>query len=192
MKRLRVGYDLDGPGYGFMEAVAAYRHQADGIPLDAMPLPQPGSVYEAWGVTLPELVDCINRGVNAGFIFRHGDPEPGFVQSIRDVFDAGHEVHIITARAFGDPGVCEKSTREWLAQHGAPFHSLTFSADKTCLRTDLMAEDDVSNYERLAAAGTQAWLVNKEWNKPWDDGRRRIASMEEFTEKVNAAALEAA
>lgn len=194
MRRLRVGYDLDGPGYRLLEAVKQFRHKRLGVPLGSMPLPLPAgsSVAEVWGVTLPELVSCINQGVNAGYIFRRGDPADGFVRSVRDVYDAGHTVHIVTSRAFGAPGLAEKHTREWLGEHGVPFHSLTFATDKTCLRPDLMVADRLGTYEALDAAGCQSWLLNRLWNQPWDDDRRRVETLAEFTEKVDAAAAGAA
>lgn len=192
MIRLRTGWDLDGPGYGLVEAVRDYRHQHQGVPMESMPLPQRHSVYQAWGMTLAEFITCTNRGVNEGFIFRHGEPTPGFIEALRTVYDAGHEVHIITARDFGDPGMCEKSTREWLAEHRAPFHSLTFSHDKTCLRTDLMIEDHVGNYDALEQAGSESWLLNRPWNEPHDDGRRRVDSLDQFAARVLARAEEAA
>ena len=98
---------------------------------------------------------------------------------------AGHELHIVTARDFGStPDASERATRRWLQEYDIPYTSLTISRDKTSVPTDVFVEDYLPNYEKLHAAGTKAYLVNREWNAPYDDGRNRVTDIGEFARVV--------
>ena len=44
------------------------------------------------------------------------------------------------------------------------------------------------NYEKLRAAGTTAYLINREWNAPYDDGRNRVTDIGEFARAVLGSA----
>jgi hypothetical protein len=48
----------------------------------------------------------------------------------------------------------------------------------------MFVEDYLPNYEKLRAAGTTAYLINREWNAPNNDGRNRVADIGEFARVV--------
>ena len=80
---------------------------------------------------------------------------------------------------------------EWLGHAPEPYehlHSWDFWTrwgwDETSIPTDIFVEDYLPNYEKLRAAGTTAYLINREWNAPYDDGRNRVADIGEFARVV--------
>ena len=124
-------------------------------------------------------------------MFANGEPHQGTQEALTTLAVAGHELHIVTARDFGSaPGASERATLRWLEEYGIPYTSLTISHDKTSIPTDIFVEDYLPNYEKLRAAGTTAYLVNREWNAPYNDGRNRVADIREFARVVLATAEE--
>lgn len=189
----RVGFDLDGVVYDFRAALSEHL-VANGHPdctLDR--ITDTWDFYEGWGFTLEDFLKHFVAGVDAGTIFRFGEPLEGAVEATRKLAAAGHEIHIVTDRSVGtEPGISSRHTAAWLAEHGFVFHSLTFSRDKTVVPTDYFVEDKIGNYDDVTANGTRCYLVNRPWNAPYDDGRLRVADVSEFADVVIADAAVAA
>src|SRR5690606_28750369 len=108
--------------------------------------------------------------------------------AVKAVKNMGHEVIIITDRQFGStPYVSHKNTQNWLKRHDIPFDELYFSADKTCVPTDMFVEDKLENYDALDAAGVDVYLVNRAWNfVEENDNRRRIRHIMQYVDAVQA------
>lgn len=181
----RVGWDLDGVEYDFAESV---RRTVKHFGMDSkfrLCEGEPASwyFYRGWGMSDKEFVDLCHKGADAGLIFS-GPRRNGGLEAMRRVRNAGHEVHIVTDRSFGShPAVSEKITRLFLEEHGYEYDSLTFSADKTIVRTDFFIEDKLQNYDALDAVGTDVYLVNRPWNLEADN-RRRVNDLSEFADIV--------
>lgn len=187
-RSVRVGVDLDGCMYDFGDALRQYRHQVEGVPLDQMPLSNCWHFYEEqWGMTLQEFLDTCDRGVDAGWIFRKGEPLPGSVDAVRWLFSRGHEIHIITDRSFGTRS--QENTSEWLDVNGVPYTSLTFSRDKTAVATECFIDDRAENYTSLKQAGVDVVIFDQPWNQYLGDANRihswgeYIAHVENISER---------
>lgn len=192
---LDVGVDLDGVLYYFKSSWCQYVVDAGLVPADQVSTEEGAAYafYEDHGFTAEQFWQQCHDGVDAGVIFRVGEPRPGAVDAIARLKAAGHRIHIKTARHFGAEGASERNTREWLAEHGIEFDTLTMTTDKTAgPRCDVFIEDSVANYDALVAAGVRAALVNVPWNEPHDDGRARVADVGEFATAVLALADEIA
>jgi 5'(3')-deoxyribonucleotidase len=74
-------------------------------------------------------------------------------------------------------------TAACLERDGIRYHSLTFTADKTDVWTDMMVDDKPENYYDLIKAGTDAYLLTRDWNKHIE-GAKRVRSVGEFSRKV--------
>lgn len=190
---LRVGIDLDGVLYDFAASFRRYLVASGQILEGVLPDEEPGrwSFYEDWGFSLDEFIKLCNDGVDAGYVFR-GPTRPHAVESVRRIKDMGHSVHIITDRKFGsDPVNSEIATKHWLDEHGIPYDTLTFSADKTCVPTDCFVEDKLENYDALREAGVAAFLVSRPWNYDAEEFntkrlRRRIPCIKDYADLIEA------
>lgn len=184
---MRIGIDLDGVLYDFAASLKHYLinwrqwHRAA-----CRPDPTRWEFYLDWGLDEPEFIRLCNLGVDAGVIFRHGDPTPGAGEALQALRDAGHTLHIITDRSFGagDGEASRDATREWLYQHSIPFDTLDFTSDKTSVETDMMIDDKPENYRALVAAECDAWLMNQPWNQGDFDEYDRVSSLAQFVENV--------
>jgi len=180
---LRVGIDLDGVCYDFAESLRSYLRAAD--------LYNNYSIYEGevdkwhfyldWGMTAEEFVQHCHKGADLQWIFGWGGPRDNAPDAINFMKSLGHTVHIVTDRSFGSqPSVSERNTEMWLERHGIEYDTLTFSADKTSVPTDLFVEDKLENYDALDSSGVEVYLVERPWNQDAGDARRRIKSIQEF------------
>jgi 5'(3')-deoxyribonucleotidase len=181
---MRIGVDLDGVCYDFQGSLAAYLENA-GLEYDTAIAPSRWEFYLDWGMTMEEFIKHCHDGVDAKFVFNVGKPLDSAESAIKNLRDMGHSVHIITDRSFGKiPAISEDTTREWLNRHHIEYDSLTFSPDKTCVKTDVFIEDKLENYDALDAADVEVYLVNRPWNKR-DDNRRRVKDIQEFVSIVS-------
>lgn len=189
---MKVGFDLDGVCYDFAESLRTYLRAAD---LDNNYSIYDGEVdkwhfYLDWGMTLEEFIDHCNKGADLQWIFGYGHPRDNAPDAMNFVKNLGNTVHIITDRSFGSwPIVSERNTKQWLTAYGFEYDTLTFSADKTCVETDMFIEDKLENYDALDAAGVEVYLVDRPWNQDVGDSRRRVKSVQEFATIVGYRAV---
>jgi uncharacterized HAD superfamily protein len=76
-------------------------------------------------------------------IYSVGDPMEGAVEALTQIYNSGHEIHIVSAR---DP-IALDVTERWVRKHGIPHHSIQVGAqDKgevaVRLGLDIAIEDD--------------------------------------------------
>jgi hypothetical protein len=177
-KRLRVGVDIDGVLYDFARSL----HQF--VCPDA-PFQEPlrWEFYLDWGMTEAEFKAAFHAGVDAGVIFTYGAPFPRVCDGFRLIKAAGHTIHMVTDRSQGTGGASEAATRSWLDRYDLPFDSLTFAADKTVVRLDVMVDDKPENYEALTAAGVDTFLLTRRWNQHVR-GAQRVLDFYHFAELI--------
>lgn len=191
---LDIGWDLDGVMYSFDRAMAAYLHRTTGRDLASMPVPDRWNTWEVWDLEMDEFLSAMNAGISEGFVFRHGTPYPGAVETVKAMAADGHRIHIVTDRGRGGlEEVAKASTVAWLAEQGVPYDSLTISADKTVVRVDAFIEDRDKNYLALLEHGSNPYLVDQPWNRHVDAGARRLEDVTAFADVVAelaAASLE--
>ncbi|PZR55244.1 hypothetical protein DNL40_02415 [Xylanimonas oleitrophica] len=173
---MRVGIDLDGVCYDFAASVREHIIRSAGRDPGRLgrhyPDPTRWEFYEDWDLTLPEFLDVCHEGVRAGVIFTHGAPFEGVPEAFDRIRAAGHTIHIVTDRRFGGPGLAEAATLRWLDAHALPFDTITFAADKTIARLDVMVDDKPANYHALNAAGVATYLLTRPWNAHVEDAHR--------------------
>jgi 5'(3')-deoxyribonucleotidase len=184
---MRVGFDLDGVLFNFGQSVKEY---LEAIGKDDLwksgPNPKPfWDFYKDWKWTTPQFLQFCNDGADAGYIFR-GNVRENAVEAVWAVKNAGHRIIIITDRQFGTtPSVSHEATKAWWKEYGFPeYDELHFSADKTCVKTDVFVEDKAENFESLLAVGTPCYLITRPWNEDHPAGDYRISDVVEYPERV--------
>lgn len=183
---MRIGFDLDGVLYNFGDSVRRYlEFTGQGHVWKSGPTKEAyWDFYKDWGWTSKQFVEFCNEGADAGFIFT-GPARPGASEAVNAIKSMGHTIHIVTDRAFGScPSVSHMNTTKWLREHDIPFDSLTFSADKTVVKLDMMIEDKLENYDALVATDVYTFLINRAWNQVEGDTRLRIDELSEYVQAV--------
>ena len=153
---MRVGIDLDHVVYPFTDVVAHYVHEATGRPLDELGPSTRWEFYVDWGYSLDEFLRLFAEGVDAGCIFGRGGPLPGAVPALRTLKALGHSLHVVTDRSVGR--CSQASTEAWLAEHHVPYDSVTYTSDKTVVRTEVFIDDRPENVLALREAECAAFL----------------------------------
>lgn len=182
---MRIGWDLDGIGYDFKKSNCDFEVGRGNLHRSLENCSDKWHYYLGWGdLTTPEWLVTYAEGVDAGEILWKGEPFPDFVEVARALEIAGHENIVITDRSIGkDP---QGATKFWLNEIRFPYHELHFNPDKTIVPTDFFIEDKVENADALNAAGTKAFLFNRPWNAPYDDGRLRVESLWDYYKEITA------
>lgn len=196
MGKLRVGVDLDGVLFNFQNAFRRYFHEVNGGHgigncLYGCNYEGDWHFYRKWGIDDQRFLQLCHSGADEGHIFSGGIKRGA--KAAMDRIAKVAEIHIVTDRSFGStPQVSQDLTRRWLAKYKIPYDTLTFSADKTSVPTDMFVEDKLENYDALTAAGVKAYLINRPWNHDpvygIGDGRNRIESIEHFAHHVERVA----
>jgi len=186
---MRVGFDLDGVLFDFGKSVREYLTSIGreyGFK-DDKPEPHTWNFFEYWGMDAKEFVQVCHDGADAGYIFQN-NVRPNAVAAVTLVKKAGHKIIVVTDRSFGTtPSVSEEATKKWWKASGFPdYDELHFSPDKTIVPTDIFVEDKLENYDKLMAAGTECWLINRDWNtEGGPDDRQRINDVMDYVYKVH-------
>jgi hypothetical protein len=183
----RVGFDSDGCidtfGDGVHEALIArglgHLWKSGSTPHAIW------NFYEEWGWTFDQFKELVDWGVDNGYVFS-GHWRTHALESVRRVAELGHEIIIITDRAWGsDPKNSEQNTIEAFREAGIEYDELIFSADKTVGNVFMMVEDRIENYDALVASGVDVYLINRGWNKvEGGDARKRIDCVCQFADAV--------
>jgi len=91
---------------------------------------------------------------------------PGAAEKVNELYDAGNEIYIITARKKN----WEEQTKEWLKKNGIKYHKLIMGAGKKGdvakeEGIDVFIEDSSDNIENLEGNGIRAFVFSQPWNQ---------------------------
>jgi len=180
---MKVGVDIDDvlfPWYDKAHAACVAAGIANGVE------PTTWSPHEEYGRTLQEWLDVLEAVTLDGTLYT-GKPYPGAVEALGRLHDAGHSIHLVTARGFLAHGhLIREHTVQWLAEYAIPHDTLTFSKDKTIVTTDIFADDSERNIEALIAAGISCVLIDAPHNHHVE--HYRVPGIAEFVDVVRAGA----
>lgn len=154
-----------------------------------------GNVITQWEMNVdygctPEAVwDVLEVGTHDGSLYA-SRPIDGALTQLQRLANHDHRIHIVTARGFGRTGaLVEAITRDYIREWGVPFHSLTFTKDKTLggtFRPDLAVDDGEHNYQVLDDFGVPVFLMDRPHNQTFHthNGQavRRVKNLTEFTD----------
>lgn len=131
-------------------------------------------------------------------------PIPEAAEALRELYFAGHEIHLVTARGFmAHAEDIRRWTVEWVEEWALPWHTLTFAKDKpaamrTLLETgpfdppqrfedglfDYAIDDSPRNVEALIDAGVNAYLLDHAHNLDHDGVLPRVPSASAFVKMI--------
>lgn len=177
---MRVGIDIDDVLYPWYD-VAHRVCEAAGITGGVTPTSW--NPYLEYGCTDQDWFDSLAAATLSGELYG-ADPFPDVIDQLERLVDAGHTVHLVTARGnLAHSVVIREATVLWVARHQVPHHSLTFADDKRAVLTDVFLDDAPHNYDQLDGH-TEVWLLDARHNHDHRAGRRRVASVAEFVDQV--------
>lgn len=165
---MKLGLDVDGCMYDFVDSwlnaptTLAYMER-NGIPYPDDPTFHTWDDWERMGFDLEGFLSTCVEGVDAGHIFRYGEPFEGVLDVIAALREEGHTIHIITHRTFGKKSV--QNTMDWFNEWEIPFDTFTFAEDKTIVGVDLLLDDRDKNYEQSVKEGIPCVLMDRDWNQ---------------------------
>lgn len=184
-KSLRVGVDVDDvlfPWYLNAHQLCVAAKITNGIN------PTTWSPHEEYGCPMQDWLDVLEEGTLNGALYS-GPPYLGAIDALWRLQNAGHSIHLVTARGFFVLGhLIREQTVNWLADYDVPHDTLTFAKDKTIVRTDVFVDDSARNVEALTAAGVQTWMVNQPHNAAAVHNLR-VDHVSEFVDAVLEAHL---
>lgn len=159
---MRVGIDIDDvlfDWYGRAHAACERAGITNGI------TPRTWAPGDEYGCGLDPWLEALAAATLDGSLYS-GDPIPGATDALARLRDAGHTVHLVTARGFLQWGdLIRQQTVQWISDHEIPHDTLTFAKDKTLIRTDVFADDAEHNVAMLAAAGVRVCLIDAPHNQ---------------------------
>ena len=178
---MRIGVDIDDVIFPWYER-AHYASQHAGItngvtPRSWYPFREYGCTTEAW-------LDALAAFTRGNCWLYNGQPFEGAAAALHQLKDAGHTIHIVTARGYlsDGPNVRAKTAR-WLDIWSIPHDTLTFSKDKTVVRTDWFVDDNADNIRAVNAAGSRGVLMHQTWNEDAHD-LERVDTITAFAKTV--------
>ena len=178
---MRIGIDIDDVLYPWY-LTAHMLSEAAGITNGVTPTTW--RCYEDYGCTDQEWFDVLADATLSGDLYT-APPIGDTVEQLQRLRDAGHTIHLVTARGFMQHGEAIRLlTVEWLAAWDIPHDSLTFTRDKRVVVTDVFLDDASHNYDELTAAGRKAWLLHAPHNAEHRDGRLCVETLGEFVDAV--------
>jgi hypothetical protein len=177
---VRVGIDIDDVLYPWYDVAHQICTRA-GITNGATPTSwQP---FHEYGCTDQQWFDALAAATLTGELYSAA-PFPGTPEQLSRLIDAGHTVHLVTARGFMQNGTeIRQSTIEWLDDWSIPHHSLTFAKDKRAVLTDVFLDDAAHNYDQIDDH-TEVWLLHAPHNVSARAGRRSVPSVAAFVDLI--------
>lgn len=154
---MRIGVDLDGVVYNFVDALSTYINSE--VPLAT---PTQWDFWHDWFMEFEEWKQHFSNAVTDKFVFYRGDPLPGSMFGLARLKSLGHSIHIVTDRPFDG---AYAFTKEWLDSNSVPYDTLTISPDKAEVATDIFLDDKPDNVRRIAEVGALGVLRDQPWNR---------------------------
>ena len=99
-------------------------------------------------------------------IFRHLEPFPGALATMRALADAGHDIVVLTAK----PDWAIPDTLSWLGEHAVPTREIHVRDDKHVVDCDVYVDDSpavLADLQRHRADRLVCRMVQP-WNRPVD------------------------
>lgn len=185
---MRVGVDVDDVIYPWLARAHAACRTAG---ITNGNLVSHWEMWEDYGCTKEQWVEVLEQATRTGFL-HDAAPIPGATSALDRLREAGHTIHLVTARGFWSAeqgSLIRAHTVEWLNEWQVPHDSLTFSLDKSVVRTDMFADDSPRNVAALLQAGIHAHLIDAPHNQDVEDGpMHRNASLAAFVDEILEAA----
>lgn len=163
-----LGLDLDGCTADFYEGLRPIAAEWLGVAVDSLD-PEVTYGLPEWGVSdAPGGYKALHRfAVTQRDLFRNLEPMYRAPQVLRELFQAGIQIRIITHRLFIGRfhQTAVQQTIGWLDHHDIPYYDLCFMGDKKAVGAHLYIEDAPHNIEQLRADGNEVLVYANSTNR---------------------------
>lgn len=127
---LDVLLDVDGVLYPLPELFTPFAAERLGRPLDLDTTNW--QFYTEWGLGYDDFVDLLGHGVRERRLWWIGEPYPDVVGAVARLNDAGHRLHVVTARdVAGIEAEAFAATEHWLESFGLRVDTINLAQRKT-------------------------------------------------------------
>lgn len=180
MKKLKIGIDVDGVLYPFIDEFKKYcEKQLD----KKLPEVENWNFYRNWKLTNRQFMELYASFINADCL-EVGAPENNSKETIDKLSKDGHEIYIITHRLFDAFDLKTKtksitSTVNWLNKNDIYFDHIIFIKDKSLVDLDLLLDDGIHNLEDFK---NEVICFSRPWNKNWN--YTKVNNWNEFYKKI--------
>lgn len=164
MRRLRLGFDLDGVLCDFAMALCREMDRLHGISLNLSHMDiVDHSLEKSLGIPAEIVVDIIDSA------FEHQEilPIPGAIEGLWTLADIGHQINLVSIRS----RVGQNAAYLWLSRHKIPAHSISWceSGHKwkaaRDLGLDVFVDDNPIEAESI---GMLPCCVSVVFTQPWN------------------------
>jgi 5'(3')-deoxyribonucleotidase len=179
---LRLGIDLDGVVADFNRGWTSVYNRVFEADLTA-------DMVTTWDSPLalthfPDMDEFWDWAKNHGghSVFRHLEPYPGAVETLRELNREGHDLVILTAK----PDWAVHDTLKWVADHRIPTREIHCTEDKHAVTCDVYLDDAPAQLRSLTTRRAPAATVCR-FVRPWNDpveGARDVHDWPGFHELV--------
>lgn len=174
---MNLGVDIDDVIYPWFDVA---HEVCTFYGIDNGRVPSSWHCWEDYGCTEDEWIEAIENATRTGWLYQAGDPIPGAITALHALKEAGHKIHLITARGFFRyPWAIKRETVHWLHEWDIPYDSLTFTQDKSLYRMDLFIDDSIKNVADIRMAGVPCFLADAPHNQDIED-EQRVSGLAEF------------
>lgn len=177
--RFRIGIDLDGTVYNFVDQFRLYVHNSTGKPMSEMP---PANTWEffsdQWGIPAKEYHSLMRKGVEDGEIFWKGEAFPNAIDTINKMYEERlDEIIFVTSRGAHGGLITQElaleATRSWLNSVGVNYDQLILTDNKDQLDLSILIDDAPYQIEKAIVAGQDAIIFDQLWNQHMTYVRQR-------------------
>lgn len=158
---MRIGVDIDDVIYPWFDTAHSLCERA-GITNGVSPTTW--RPFDQYGCTEQEWWEALEQPTRTGDLY-YAMPIAGTMFALRRMREAGHTVHLVTARGAREYGdLIRRHTIGWLAAWAVPFDTLHFTTIKSMVRVDVFADDSIDNVTELEGAGIPTCLISAAHN----------------------------
>lgn len=182
---MRLGIDLDGVVANFNAGWMQRYNDEHGAELSQEMVVSWDGLYRL--THFPDMREFWRwaRNHEGPSVFRHLDPYPGAVETLRALNKARHDIVILTAK----PNWAVHDTFQWLADHRIPTREVHCLHDKWRIACDVYLDDSPTVLDGLARRRPDAMVCR--FVRPWNDpvnGAVDVHDWDEFAQQVTRAA----
>lgn len=177
--RFRIGIDLDGTVYNFVDQFRMYLHNSIGKPLEEMPPANTWNFFsDQWGIPAKEYHQLLRKGVEDGEVFWKGEAFPNAIETINKMYEQRlDEIVFVTSRGAHGKIVSQeqalKATKSWLDSTGVCYDYLLLTDEKDKLDLSVLIDDAPYQIEKAILAGQDTIIFDQLWNQHMTYVRQR-------------------
>lgn len=181
---LDIGLDLDGVSVDYVSALKEFAEKEHGKKMSNKPPVTYSMVEDGYFDSVDEFLSIHKDFVKSGGLATIDLLEKNISSLIKDLQNAGHKVHAVTARSMD--GLCNgqilDDTIENMKLHDINLDSLTITHNKHEKKCDVYIDDSPGNFTSLTNHGYLCIIRHQDYNT--NVNGLRVNSFSEFADMI--------